>query len=87
MTDAARSLVDMEDVKALVARIAVLERQVVVTTPRLCALCGDPLDLSVPAVMERNYAVVWAGEPDDMPDHCPGCGRRQAYHIEFDKGG
>ena len=47
-----------------------------------CAVCGAPYAKHIFKVHMDGY-----DPPSTTPEHCPGCGRRQVFHIEFDKRG
>jgi predicted RNA-binding Zn-ribbon protein involved in translation (DUF1610 family) len=49
------------------------------TQPQPCPSCGA-------GGSARPVFTVSFGE-SDIPDHCPRCGRRQVYRIEFDQRG
>lgn len=70
--------------RPLTTRISTLERIQRVTrlASAICSVCGWR-----EGAKTKLYVVTYENEPDDTPDYCPGCGRRQVYKLEFDRPG
>ena len=68
-------------------RIGSLERIHRLAGPQACPECGHGPSMRVDGEHFRSMRVTFDGDGDETPVHCPSCGRKQVFALEFDKVG
>ena len=68
-------------------RIGSLERIHRIAGPRECPECGNGPDTRFDGEHFKPLRVIFDGDGDETPVHCPSCGRKQVFELEFDKAG
>ena len=69
----------------LLHRIASLERRHRVAGPQVCPECGTGPSTRFDGEYLRSLRVTFDGDGDETPVHCPSCGRKQVFQLEFDR--